>query len=575
MDTKTSQNTSSAETVPIVQDRIKAGAEIINERYGSAKQMYFSLALLALLCLLLFFLGTGQLALVGPDEPRYAEVAREMFTTGDYISPRLCGCLWFEKPVLIYWMAAAAYHFFGVNEFAARIPSGFSSTVTVLFFFLVLRRVRGREMALATSIVLLTSSLFIGLSRAIVTDTPLAATMGISLLSFYAASVSSGASRGIYWVMCWFSVGLSLLAKGLPGFALFIIIAGFYCILNRTLLFRIREWAAGIAIMIIVASSWYVPVTIRHGYFFIEEFFINQHFKRYLTDRYHHPGPVYFYIFIIIAGMIPWTFFLIPAAARLKGIFARKQKSTDSLLLFAWIWMLALLIFFSISKSKLSGYILPAFPALAIIIGHEACRIGSLINSRLTSTAKTLTGALLFIMGWSFPLYLASHSLTLPGLKSELRWIPVIFCNLSVLLLVLRPKRILGPVVIATLSLILCAIPYLPEIGERASLKSLSLEAAAALEPGEKIAFYLNKEYAPVFYAKGRVACGVGDKDVVNAYSPEELAAVLDKDPSVIVITYVWFEGHLTNNPMFVTQPLSSQGDVTSLRVRLNTTYTR
>jgi predicted membrane-bound mannosyltransferase len=128
-------------------------AKMMVDRAPAAKrEQYLFLAVMAL-ALATFFFGLGRLALIGPDEPRYAEVAREMYATGDYISTRLCGCLWFEKPALLYWMAAASYHLLGVSELAARLPSAIAAISTVAFIFFTLRRVASFKAAIAASTV--------------------------------------------------------------------------------------------------------------------------------------------------------------------------------------------------------------------------------------------------------------------------------------------------------------------------------------------------------------------------------------------------------------------------------------
>ena len=133
------------------------------------------------------------------------------------------------------------------------------------------------------------------------------------------------------------------------------------------------DWRAvivAILVFIVIVAIWYVPVTIRHGWAFVEKFFLEHHFERYLTNRHSHPQPVYFYLFVAIAGLMPWTFFLIPAVGRLRKLKPRSNKR-DSLLTLAWIWFALPLLFFSFSVSKLPGYLLPVFPALAMIIGVE------------------------------------------------------------------------------------------------------------------------------------------------------------------------------------------------------------
>src|SRR5215471_14769063 len=156
--------------------------EIIEQRSLSAKQQYWTVSVLLILSGIVMFYGLGRLPFVGPDEPRYAEVAREMFASGDLISPRLSGCLWFEKPVLLYWMAVASYKALGVNEFAARLPSAICATLTALFLYYAVGRKVNNKAGFLSAVVLLTSPLFIGFGRAAVPDMPLAWAATASLL---------------------------------------------------------------------------------------------------------------------------------------------------------------------------------------------------------------------------------------------------------------------------------------------------------------------------------------------------------------------------------------------------------
>ena len=161
--------------------------EIIEERDATAKRRVAVFAALAMLAGITFFFGLGRLALIGPDEPRYAEVPREMVATGDYVSPRLGGCFWFEKPVLQYWMSAAAFHIFGVNEFAARAPSALAATLTALALFFTIRRAISRKLALAVAIVLLSMGIMIAYARIVSPDMPLAASISAAIICGFLA----------------------------------------------------------------------------------------------------------------------------------------------------------------------------------------------------------------------------------------------------------------------------------------------------------------------------------------------------------------------------------------------------
>src|SRR5262245_43147104 len=195
-------------------------AEIIDEPHGSAKRSRYALVMLIALACLFFFFGAGRIALVGPDEPRYAEVAREMFVSGDYVSTKLCGCLWFEKPALFYWLTAAAYRFFGVNEFASRFPSGVAALVSMLALYFTLWRSGFARWAQNASLALITSGIFIAYSHAATPDMVLTATMAIAILAGYLATRTEGKAE-IGWMMLSFAaMGLGMLAKGLVAIVL-------------------------------------------------------------------------------------------------------------------------------------------------------------------------------------------------------------------------------------------------------------------------------------------------------------------------------------------------------------------
>jgi 4-amino-4-deoxy-L-arabinose transferase-like glycosyltransferase len=549
-------------------------AKIIKQQLSPAKHQKLAVAALLALCGLGFFFGLGRLALAGPDEPRYAEVAREMLVSGDLISPRLGGCLWFEKPALLYWMAAAAYRIFGVSEFAARIPSAAMATAAVLFLYMAIAQTLSARLALIVGLVLTTSALFIGYARAAVPDMPLAASISIALIAAYLATVSRAMCntypRLSYWALSAAATGLAVLAKGLVGIVLVIaIIAITYGITGRANFIGWRQWLLALLIFLVVssavASTWYVPVTIRHGTEFIEEFFINHHFKRYLTDRYHHPQPVYFFPVIAIAGIVPWTFFLIPALERLLRL-----KPVSLLLALAWVWLVVPVVFFSFSESKLPGYILPALPALAIIIGAEVERAWAGERTLALDLAKWLTAGLIVFLGAAFIIYCNREAGQISGLKKVIVWLPLTLAIAAAALTRLAARALIVGTAATMLGIIIGALLILPaHLDEKISLKELSLKAAAALEPGERVAFYLNKEYAPVFYCQGRIVCGVGEGDVLNAYSTDELASALAKETSLIVFTLSRWEDDLCRSERFQAELIGRQGEAVAFRLSL------
>jgi 4-amino-4-deoxy-L-arabinose transferase-like glycosyltransferase len=541
---------------------------MIKEPPGSAKQRIYALTLLAIICITVFFFGLADVGLIGPDEPRYAEVAREMFAGRDYISPRLCGCLWFEKPALLYWMAAASYDVFGVGEFGARVPTALSATASVLFIFLSVSRAVSTSVGLLAAVSLATTAIFIGYARAANMDMPLSASMCIALLSFHLASESDGSKRLAWWVSGSAAMGFSALAKGLPGVVLIVGILVVTGLLSgRRLITRWQEPVLGLAVFLAVAASWYLPVILRHGDAFIQEFFVNHHFKRYVRDRYHHTQPFYFFPAILIAGTLPWTFFLLPAITRLRRLKFRGGDARARLLLLAWVWVLVPLLFYSFSSSKLPGYILPVFPAASIIIAVELDNLRNGKRSGSLNAAVWLTAATSLVIAVGVLIYLRRESVSVEGIRVALVMIPLGFVALISWFAVSGKNRaFIAAMTGFTASLIAAsAFTILPHLGEELSLKRLSLQAATALRPGEKIAFYLNKEYAPVFYAEGRVVCGTGYGDVLNALDPREIDAALDGTPSLIVITTRNWERDLLDR--FNVEVIGAQGNETAFRV--------
>jgi 4-amino-4-deoxy-L-arabinose transferase-like glycosyltransferase len=491
-----------------------------------------------------------------------------MFVSGDYISPRLCGCLWFEKPVLVYWMSAAGYRLFGVNEFAARAPIAAAALATVALLYFGMRRLAMGKAAVAAALVLATSGIFIAYARVATPDMVLTAAMTAALLAGFHSTRASGRMRPVLWALSFLFMGVAVLAKGLVGAVLVIAIMGIHLLFTGKLRdLRWRDWIVGLAVFLVVASTWYGPVTIRHGWAFIEEFFVRHHFARYTSNEFGHPQPVYFFVLVAIAGLAPWSFFLIPAIARLRSF----RDSRESLLVLAWIWLIVPVVFFSFSESKLPGYILPIFPAFAVILGVEVERFWSGVRDRSLTAAAWLTGLTLVGVGVGFIVFTRSELSSIRGWQMALALLPLAVALISVAALAARKNRAFVPSAVGVvMSAILAAVIVLfPTLQSEVSLKSLSLESAAALRPGEKIGFYLKKEFAPVFYAEGRVLCEPRRGGTFYALHQNMLAEALESESSLIVITDShWREG-LETDPRFSTEFIAAQGESLALRVAL------
>jgi 4-amino-4-deoxy-L-arabinose transferase-like glycosyltransferase len=347
-------------------------------------------ALLLLATALCYFYGLGRAPFVGADEPRYAEVAREMFERGDLVTPTLGGRVWFEKPALVYWSEMAGFRLFGVSEWSARLGAALAGWLTVLLVGWLCGRVEARAggglrgLRLACACVAASCAGLIVFSRAVNFDIFLTMTVSLSLACYFVAGLESDAGKRRLLIAGFYAgVGLALLAKGLVGVVLPFGVVGLYGLLRREWPSPLKSAPWGVPVMLLVAATWYAPVTLGHGRVFVEEFFVKHHFARFVSNKYHHPQGFYFYLLIVPLLLLPWTPFLF-TAIKSQWIASRRERAqaTDEmsdelsvkLRLYAVAWLVVPVVFFSISRSKLPGYVLPALPGAALLAGAELRR---------------------------------------------------------------------------------------------------------------------------------------------------------------------------------------------------------
>jgi 4-amino-4-deoxy-L-arabinose transferase-like glycosyltransferase len=340
-----------------------------------AKRLYI---LLFLVIIAFYFYGLGTLPLLGPDEPRYAQVAREMFRRGDLITPTLGGHTWFEKPALLYWLMIASYKIFGVHEWSARLGPALCGLLTiagVAYAGRAVERASDVEQSDANgfgfwSVLVMASSLgLIVFSRAASFDVVITMTVTWAL-AFFLKHEMDPERRSLALIGFYAFVGVSLLAKGLVGIVIPFGVVGAYYLLRRTWPTR-QVWLSllwGVPLAIVVSAIWYGPVIARHGRPFINEFFIQHHFARYVSNKYHHPQPLYFYPVIILLLALPWAPLLFTALAKIRMWSWRGADALSIVRVFALAWLALPIVFFSFSGSKLPGYILPALPAVVFLI---------------------------------------------------------------------------------------------------------------------------------------------------------------------------------------------------------------
>ena len=352
-----------------------------------------------------YLYGLGQLPLLGPDEPRYAQVAREMLLRGDLVTPTLGGHTWFEKPALLYWMIIAAAKVFGVSEWSVRLGPALCGLLTIAGVWRV-----GREVGFGWWAAVVTASCLglIVFSRAVSFDVVITMTATWSLACFLLYALR----KNIWWLAGFYVfVGLSLLAKGLVGIVIPFGVVGVYYLLKREWPNR-QVWVSllwGLPVAIAVSAIWYGPVIARHGWTFIDEFFVQHHFARYVSNKYHHPQPIWFYPAIILLLALPWSPFLIAALVKARNWVWRGNESLSIVRVFALGWLVMPIVFFSFSGSKLPGYILPALPAAALLVSDWiTVRNGRLIPYLAIFAATLLT--VLVVLHSVAPKYAARES---------------------------------------------------------------------------------------------------------------------------------------------------------------------
>ncbi len=325
-----------------------------------------------------YFSHLGAIGFVGPDEPRYAWIARDMAETGDWVTPRLYGKPWFEKPPLLYWGAALCFKLFGVSETAARLPSAISALLATLALAWLALRLYGAETARWLLLLLPTTVGMIGFSHAASTDMPFSAMLTIAMVC---AAVVLGLTRNentpilprtpwLALILFGFFLGLAVLAKGpaaiiLCGGAIF-----FWALFAKRWrdAFRLLHPAA-IASFCLTALPWYILCARRNPDFF-RIFIIEHNFKRYLTPEFQHIQPFWYYVPILLVAVLPWIgIFLVSMVKGIVSSWRARRTPECTLLLICWAGFCV--VFFSVSQSKLPGYILPAFPAIGLLMTRE------------------------------------------------------------------------------------------------------------------------------------------------------------------------------------------------------------
>ena len=473
-------------------------------------------AALALLAAFALFVAIDNMErpLANPDEGRYSEISREMAATGDWVTPRLNGLKYFEKPPLQYWASALSFRLLGENEYAARAYTMLCAFVALLAVFVTARRFIGADGALVAAGVLLSSPYFLGLGGVVTLDMGLTAWTTVAVCAFLLAMGEvRPAWRRAWMLVAWAGMALAVLSKGLigivfPGAALFL-----HCLVHRDwrLLARL-EWARGLAVFVLVAAPWFVLVS-RANPEFAHFFFVHEHFERFLTTSHRRTEPPWYFVPILLAGFLPWMLALLPAAW--DGWRREAARTVFPWRRFALLWSGFIFLFFSASGSKLPAYLLPVFPLLALVLADWLVRIPPERLWRYVAPVALLVAAVIAAAwgmpertksAWTRELYLAAR----PGIVAGLAFLAA---GLAFGAWRLRAgRKAVGLVAIVAASL--AFIDFVEDGYERLSPRQSGKQAAAVLRPhvgpdtrlyaveiyDQSLPFYLGRTFTLVNY---------------------------------------------------------------------------
>jgi 4-amino-4-deoxy-L-arabinose transferase-like glycosyltransferase len=307
--------------------------------------------------------------LVKPDEGRYGEIPREMVATGDWLTPRLNGIKYFEKPPLQYWATAAAFTAFGEHHWTVRIWPALTGFLGILFAGFATTRLFGNPAAgIVAAAVLGGSLLYALLGQVAVLDMSLSVFLASAIFAFALAQRDDApprATRNWMWA-AYALLALAVLTKGLVGLVLPAATLVAYTLWQRDwALWKRLHLASGLALFFAIAAPWFVAVSLANREFF-DFFFIHEHFQRFLTKVHRRYAPMWYFVPILLVGLMPWTLALFGGLTRAVKRDAALRFQPQRFLL---AWIVVVFGFFSVSSSKLVPYILPIFPALAALIG--------------------------------------------------------------------------------------------------------------------------------------------------------------------------------------------------------------
>ncbi len=480
---------------------------------ASARQPALRLVLIAAAALTLYLPGLGRPALWEPDEGRYAEIAREMYLTGDYVTPRDNFVRYFEKPPLVYWAEAAAMSIFGANEFAARLPAALFSAGEVVVTAAIADVMFGGAVAILAAIALALSPLFFGFARFATLDPALAFFMTAALGAFYRAARSRDFNNGAgrrWFLTSAAMLAFGTLAKGPVAPVLCGAIALIWILIER----RVSEiarmpWLVAIVVYCAITVPWFVVAAHRNPGF-LQFFFVHEHVQRYLENTEHAWG-LWFFVPIVIGGTWPWFFFVPLGLRELHAAESPEPSSHHSERRFLIVWFLVIFVFFSIPRAKLGSYVLPAIPALSILSGSGMYKLWSFEAQAARRvlvgfSALTLLGAIAVAIAATRLGGIISHPLVIDAYL-----IAALLTAIAVVSLIVdrdgkRPGAFVMTLALGMILIMGIATRARRDVAPETSYRTLARQLSPYLRPGCIVGSYRHNVHSIPFYTGFREA---------------------------------------------------------------------
>ncbi|NJO52145.1 MAG: glycosyltransferase family 39 protein [Leptolyngbyaceae cyanobacterium RM2_2_4] len=537
-----------------------------------------SILWICLISFLAFVWNLGSIGLVDETEPLFAEAARQMTETGDWITPYFNGATRFDKPPLIYWLMAIAYQIIGVNEWAVRLPSALAAIALTLMGFYTLKQFGFPSPAAADTgtfpalnqtdgqrwIAAWTGAAMIALNthtivwaRTGVSDMLLSGCMGTALLAFFCgyAQPSRPQVQTRWYLAFYVLAALAVLAKGPVGIVLPVLIIGTFLLYvgNGWTVLREMRLLRGSLIFLAIAVPWFVLVIQANGQEYIDNFFGYHNFERFTQVVNRHDAPWYFYFFAVLLGFAPWSLYLPVAIARLR-IWQRthwqQQPRAAHLSLFAWSWLVVIFSFFTVAVTKLPSYVLPLMPAAAILVAllwseqMSRQRIGrSVLTTGIVNAVflAVLAGAVLYSPNWMGD---DPAMRNLPEVISQsgiLLWGAAVWAIAAIAMLILLLRRqgrwlwlvnFIGFCAFITFA-VMPAFSIVDSL-RQLPLRQLSATMVQAQQPQERLMMLGFQKPSLVFYT---------ERPILFVADPDELEDQLDQiyqqnTPSVLMVAF-------------------------------------